>query len=134
MKKWRIEYRLKYTETPLSFWVHKHLDHEVWSYAKEFEPPLTRAIPCMGYPLLIINIFGVELEFASVAEVEHFLAVISQKNMPTTQQLSKQRTHNFGPNRHWLSRLPSCLKPWSKRERIIPIVESALKEFKKVCA
>ena len=134
MKKWRIEYRPNYTETPLSFWVHKHVDHEIWSYAKAFEPPLTKAIPCKGYPLLIVNAFGIELEFASVAEVEHFLAVISEKNMPTTQQLSRQRTDNYGPNRHWLSRLPSCLKPWSKRERIIPIVESALKEFKKVCA
>lgn len=119
---------------PFSFWVHKHVDHEIWSYAKEFKPPLTKAIPCKGYPLLIVNAFGIELEFASVAEVEHFLAVISEKNMPTTQQLSRQRTDNYGPNRHWLSRLPSSLKPWSKREQIIPIVESALNEFKIVCA
>lgn len=134
MNKWRIEYRPKYTETPLSFWVHKHVDHEIWSCAKEFEPPLTKAIPCKGYPLLIVSALGIELEFASVAEVEHFLAVISEKNMPTTQQLSRQRADNYGPNRHWLSRLPSRLKPWSKREQIIPIVESALNEFKKVCA
>ena len=134
MKKWHIEYNPNYTETPLSFWAHKHVDHEVWCYAKKFEPVLPKAIPCKGFPMLIVNVFGVELEFASVAEVEHFLSVISQKNMPTTQQLSRQRTNNYGPNRHWLSRLPSGIKPWSKRERIIPIVESALNEFKKVCA
>ena len=134
MKKWRIEYNSNYTETSLSFWVHKHLDHEVWSYAKKFEPVMPKAIPCKGFPMLILNVLGVELEFASVAEVEHFLSVISQKNMPTTQRLSRQRTNNYGPNRHWLSRLPSDIKPWSKRERIIPIVENALNEFKEVCA
>jgi hypothetical protein len=133
MKKWRIEFNPSYTETPLSFWVHKHIDHEVWRYAKEFEPALPKAVPCKGFPKLIVNALGVELVFASVAEVEHFLSVIRQKNMPTTLQLSRQRINNYGPNRHWLSRLPSDIKPWSKRERIIPIVENALKEFKEVC-
>ena len=84
--------------------------------------------------MLIINTLGVELEFASVAEVEHFLSVISQKNMPTTQQLSRQRTKNYGPNRHWLSRLPAAIKPWSKRERIIPVIENALSDFRQVYA
>lgn len=83
--------------------------------------------------MLIVNAFEVELAFASVPEVEHFLAVISQKNMPTTQQLSMRRTNKYGPNRHWLSRLPSGIKPWSKRERIIPVVERALDEFRAIC-
>ncbi|WP_052830356.1 hypothetical protein [Gynuella sunshinyii] len=134
MKKWRIEYRPMHTETPLSFWVHKQVDHDVWYYANEFEPPLPKAIPSKGYPFLVVNAMGVELEFSSVAEVEHFLAVISQKNMPTTWKLSRQRTASYGPNRHWLSRLPSGIKPRSKRERIIPIVEKALNDFRKVCA
>jgi hypothetical protein len=134
MKKWRIEYNSSYTQTPLSFWVHKHLDHEVWCCAKEFDPKLPKAIPCKGFPMLIVNALGVELEFSSVPEAEHFLSVIGQKNMPTTQQLSRQRTNNYGPNRHWLSRLPSSIKAWSKRERIIPIVEGALSEFRKICA
>ena len=134
MKKWRIEYRSDYTETPLSFWVHKHVDHEVWRYANEFEPPLPKAIPGKGYPFLIVNAFGLDLEFASVAEVEHFLTVIRQKNMPTTQQLSRQRTNNYGPNRHWLSRLPAGIKAWSKRKRMIPVLERALEAFKAVCS
>jgi hypothetical protein len=133
MKKWRIEYRPEFPKTPLSFWVHRQVDHEVWIYANKFEPELPKAIPCKGFPLLIVNALGIELEFASVAEVEHFLAVISQKNMPTARRLSRQRADKCGPNRHWLSRLPSGLKPWSKRERIIPIIESALNEFKKEC-
>ncbi|MEM9219905.1 MAG: hypothetical protein AAGD25_36955 [Cyanobacteria bacterium P01_F01_bin.150] len=133
MKKWRIEYHPEFMATPLSFWVHRNIDSSVWYYATEFEPPLPKAIPRKGYPRLIVNVLGIELEFASVAEVEHFVAVISQKNMPTTQQLSRQRTENYGPNRHWLSRLPSRIKPWSKRQQIIPVLESALDEFKEVC-
>ncbi|GAA6186874.1 hypothetical protein [Aliiglaciecola sp. NS0011-25] len=130
MNKWRIEYNANYTKTPLSFWEHKDLDHEVRAYAKEFDPKLPRAIPCRGFPMLIVDVLGVQLIFASVAEVEHFLFVIGQKNMPTTQQLSRQRINNYGTNRHWLRRLPSSIKAWSKRKRIIPIVEKGLHEFR----
>ncbi len=132
MKNWHIEYTETYTATPMSFWVHKHLDHEIWSYAKEFDPSLPNAIPCKGYPVLVVNALGVELKFASIVEAEHFLDVISQKNMPSTQQLSHERNEKFGPNRHWLSRLPSRIKPWSKREKIIPLIKYGIAGFKAV--
>lgn len=134
MKKWRIEFTPQYTETPLSFWVHRNMDHDVWGYAKIFDPTLPKPVPCKGYPLLIVHALGHELKFASVAEVDHFLAVIGQKNLPTSSKLSRQRTPNYGPNRHWLSRLPSAMKPWSKRSQLIPILEAALVEFKKAWA
>ena len=130
MKKWRIEYRSGFCATPISFWVHKHIDHDIWIYASEFEPPLPKPIPCKGYPFLIVNILGAELVFASIEEVEHFLEVMRQKNLPTTWRLSRQRVDNYGPNSHWLSRLPATLKPWSKRERLLPVVEKALVEFR----
>jgi hypothetical protein len=133
MKKWRIEFNDKYTSSPLSYWVHEHIDCGVWLQATVFEPPLPRPIPGKGYPLLIVNALGCELRFASVAEVEHFLAIIRQKNLPTSRQLSSHRSGNHGPNSHWLSRLPSSLKPWSKRQRIIPVVEDALEVFKTIC-
>ncbi len=82
--------------------------------------------------MLIVKTLGIELRFASVAEVEHFLAVIRQKNMPTTQRLSQERSDTCGPNRHWLSRLPSSIKAWSKREKLIVIVENALAEFRQI--
>lgn len=132
MKKWRIEYRDKYTPTPMSFWVHRHLDQEVWIYSEEFEPSLPKPIPCKGYPMLIVNALGIELVFASIEEAEHFLNVISQKNMPTSQQLARQRIDNYGPNTHWLSRLPSGLKPRRKREKIIPLIKAGLDDLKAV--
>ena len=132
MRKWRIEYRPKYQRTPISFWVHRHLDGDVWSRCEKFDPPLPEAIPCKGYPCLVVNALGTELEFASIQEAEHFLEVISRKNLPTTLQLSRQRTETLGPNRHWLSRLPAGLKPWSKRQKIIPIMEAGVRALKDV--
>ncbi len=132
MKKWRIEYRPEYTPSPLSFWVHKHLDAEVWSEATEYEPGLPKGIPCKGFAVLVVNALGVELEFSSVEEAEHFLEVIAQKNMPTSMQLSRQRNVNRGPNGHWSSRLPASLKPWSKRKKIIPVIKDGISELKAV--
>ena len=134
MKKWRIEYRPKYTPTPMSYWVHKQPDSEAWYRASKFDPPLPKAIPCKGYPVLVVNAFGIELEFASVEEAEHFLNVISRKNLPTSLQLSRDRVSNHGPNSHWLSRLPARLKPWSKRERLVPLIKESIANFKKIYA
>lgn len=132
MKKWRIHYRPHYKSSPISFWVHKHMGEDAWCHATKFDPPLPKAIPCKGFPFLVINALGTELEFSSVLEAEHFLDVISQKNMPTTGQLSRQRCDTYGPNTHWLSRLPSYLKPWVKRQKIIPIIEEGLEAFKAI--
>jgi len=116
----------------MSFWVHRHLDSEVWTDATEFDPHLPKAIPTKGYPKLVVNALGIELEYASFNEAEHFLEVISKKNMQTSTQLSKLRGSSTGPNSHWLSRLPSKLKPWSKREKIIPVIKEAIHEFKSI--
>ncbi len=130
MKKWRIIYNPKYTPTPLSYWVHQQVDDEVWMQATVFDPPIPRGIPGKGFPLLLVHVLGVELEFASIPEVEHMLVVFRQKNMPTSRQLSRQRADSHGPNSHRLSRLPASIKPWSKRARIIPVLEDALKGFR----
>ena len=132
MKKWRIEYRPEFQPSPLSFWVHRHLDGDSWLDATRYEPSLPRPVAAKGFPVLIIDAFDTELRFSSIEEVEHFLAVIGLKNMPTATQLSRQRTTDYGPNAHWLSRLPAGLKPWRKREKLVPIVRSALSDLKAV--
>ena len=132
MKKWRIEYFEEYRPSPLSFWVHRHLDNELWSLASKFDPGLPKAIPLKGFAVLFVDAFGTELRFSSIEEVEYFLEVISQKNMPTALQLTKQRNARYGPNGHWLSRRPSKLKSWSKRQKMIPVIESALEQFKAI--
>jgi hypothetical protein len=132
MRKWRIEYSKEYQPSPLSFWVHRNLDNDLWSLASKFDPSLPNAIPLKGFPVLLVDALGIELRFSSVEEVEHFLDVISAKNMPTPMQLTKKRNVNYGPNGHWLSRLPSKLKPWGKREKIIPIIKEGLGHLKTI--
>lgn len=132
MKKWKIVYTEEYRPSPLSFWVHRHLDNDLWSLASEFDPGLPKAIPLKGFPVLLVDALGIELRFSSIAEVEHFLEVISMKNMPTPLQLTKLRNASYGPNGHWLSRLPAKLKPWSKREKVIPIIKEGLSKLKAV--
>ncbi len=130
MKKWRIDYTPEFKPGPLSFWVHKSSGGDSWLAVKEYAPSLPTVVPGKGFPRLSVNVMGIELEFASVPEVEHFLDVIRQKNMPTTLQLTQKRGVACGPNSHWLSRLPSKIKPWVKRAKIIPIIEEGLSEYK----
>ncbi len=132
MKKLRIKYTEEYTPSPLSYWVHEHLDSDSWHEASEYEPALPKAIPCKGFPVLLIEGLGVELQFSSIEEVHHFLEIISQKNMPTSLQLSQKRNTTYGPNGHWLSRLPAKLKSWNKREKLIPLIKEGLIELEAV--
>lgn len=132
MKKWRIEYRGQYEPGPLSFWVHKHLDADSWPGATKFEPDLPRAVPAKGYPVLMIDVPGVELRFSSTEEVAHFLDIISRRNMPTSMQLAAGRKTGNGPNGHWLSRLPARLKSWRKRQQMISIVQDGLSALNNV--
>ena len=132
MKRWRIEYLPEFPYTPISYWVHKQLGDDAWTRSKEFDPPLPPAIPGKGFPYLIVDAFGVDLVFASPLEVEHVLEVFSQKNMPSSLQLSRKRGSGYGPNNHWLSRLPATLKPWSKRQKLIPLLERALDDLRAV--
>lgn len=130
MKKWRIEYTNEYRGSPLSFWVHINIDSYYWADATIYEPSLPNPIAGKGYANLLINVLGVELNFSSIEEIEHFLSVIKLKNMPTTLQLTNKRNGGCGPNSHWLSRIPAKLLPWAKREKYIKTIESALFDFK----
>ena len=129
MTKWRIEYNDEFVSSPLTYWVHDTVDGQPWSDSAVYEPPLPSVIGGKGYAQLYVDILGVEIMFSSVEEVEHFLDVIKRKNMPTTHQLTKDSSDL---NRHWLSRFPSKLLAWRKREKYIKTVESALDDFKKL--
>jgi hypothetical protein len=132
MSQWRIEFEPAYRSTPISYWVHRNQDHDIWLQASLYDPPLPRAIPGKGFPRLIIEAAGVELEFASVEEIRHFRQILAQKNLPTTRQLSARRNSAMGPNRHWLSRLPANLKAWRKRERLLPTLDAGMRALEAV--
>ncbi len=121
MKKWEIVYDKSFRFTLMSYWVHVGVDEEEkgHSYCDEFIPPMPHKVLGKGYPLLLIYALGDSFSFASMAELNHCIEVLGQKNMSTTKQLSMQRREDVGPNRHWLSRFPSKHKPWRKREKLV---------------
>ena len=42
MSKFNIVYNKEYQSSPLSFWVHHHIDSEVWENATKYEPELAK--------------------------------------------------------------------------------------------
>ncbi|MEP2651750.1 MAG: hypothetical protein ABJH06_07110 [Paraglaciecola sp.] len=131
MSKWKFEYLRNRRKTPISYWVHKGVGEQINGYVwcKEFEPPFPKKKPTKGFPFLTVTVKGLEIEFASSYEIKHFLEVMEQKNLPTTRYLSNLRGTGYGPNNHWLSRFPSHLKSWAKREKIIDSVKRAKKSL-----
>lgn len=122
----RFVFTKQYQASPISFWVHQQLDAEIWDQATQFEPPLPKPIPGRGYVHCIVEHEDNELHFASRQELEHVIAVLSQKLLPTNTQLSRKRLTTHGPNSHWLSRFPVKSKSWASRQRILKKLTSAL--------
>lgn len=125
MKRWEIIYDKASGFTAMSYWVHIGVDEKIKGYSScdTFIPPMPSKVPGKGYPLLQIYALGDNFAFASMAELEHCIEVLGQKNMPTTRALSAQRGTKVGPNKHWLSRFPAKYKPWRKREKLVKILK-----------
>lgn len=127
MSTWKFVHLKNRRKTPISYWVHKGIGEDVKGYSQcdEFDPPFPKKHVLEGYPFLTVTVLGFEIEFASSLEIAHFLSVMEQRNLPTTNYLSSLRGNGYGPNNHWLSRFPSKLKSWAKREKIIAAVQKA---------
>ncbi len=123
MKKASVLYLDAYQATPLSFWTHRPLDAEVWADAKRFDPPLPGPVAGRGWAQLVVELDGVVVRFSSAAELDHFIDVLSRDPLPTTRRLSELRGTTLGPNRHWLSRLPSRAKPRDFRRRLVAYLQ-----------
>lgn len=103
--------------SPLAFWTHVNQDGN-WHNATHYQPPAP--LPGEGgkYKKLVIELFATEFEFTSAAQVEHFIAILSSKVLPSTIKATNERKAPIGPNCHWLSRFPSKLKSFKKRAEI----------------
>jgi len=106
--------------TPLSFWVHVPVAGSTTDYA----PPAPVAAGHRGFAVLHVEVAGVDLQFSSRAQLDHFIEVMETKPRPTSRQLSGQRGAPVGPNGHWLSRLPAKLKSPREQERLVGILRS----------
>lgn len=125
MKRVTVRYHATYRPTPVSYWAHRHLDDDVWIDASAFEPPLPKPVPGRGYAELEVECDGVVLFFASRAELDQVIDVLSRNPLPTTRRLSQDRGTAYGPNNHWLSRLPARAKPAAFRAKLVRLLITA---------
>ena len=132
MSNWNISYFKERKFSPLSYWVHIGSNKVQCAYSEcnEFHPEFPKKVISKGYPYLFVKVVGFDFEFASILELNHCLDILKQRNLPTTISLSEQRGTGYGPNNHWLSRLPSKLKSWTKREKIISALYKAKEGIK----
>jgi hypothetical protein len=104
---------------PGAFWVHRPTN------GKPDDPPAPLAVPHKGFPLLHVEFEKHELLFSSIAQLEHYIEVLSQKALPTSRQLSEASSLKTGPNQHWLSRLPGDLKSPKRRQSLVKVLLAA---------
>jgi len=103
---------------PLAYWVHVPIAGKPDS----FMPAAPPRIPHRGYAVLHVEFEQFDLVFSAPAQLDHFIAVLSAKPLPTSVQLSALRNAPIGPNGHWLSRLPASLKAPRKREKLVALI------------
>lgn len=149
MKKRKITYTKDFLSSPATYWV--HFEQEAFDGFKDtqFKPPIPSPIKGLGYARFWVEYHDLKLVFASLAELQHTIEILSQKNLPTTTSLSKKRNAQspkmvsfnpernqwtVGPNKHWLSRLPSECKSWKFRQGLVDYLRISLKEFIKKTA
>jgi hypothetical protein len=114
----RFTYEKDWRTAPLAFWVHV----PVAETTDACDPAAPVAIPHLGYPFLRVEFESHELQFSALAQLDHFIEVLSRKPLPTSRQLSSRRGLPVGPNGHWLSRLPAELKSPRKREKLVQVL------------
>lgn len=100
---------------PLAFWVHV----PVAGSQTLCTPAVPEPVLHRGYIFLHVEADGVDLQFSSLAQLDHFIDVMTARPLPTSLQLSRKRAAPVGPNSHWLSRLPAKLKAPRKRAKLV---------------
>jgi hypothetical protein len=118
MKVW-MEHRPERVISPLSFWVHRHLGTDAWFHAEEYDPPMPKPVPSLGWPIYILEHRGQQLVFASVEEIDHAIEVLKNKALPTTRRLAQQAGYGEFQHGHWLSKLSKAWKPWKVRKELV---------------
>lgn len=129
MARWRIEYYPERRFSPVSWWVHRHREPDEWRQAQVYQPPFPEKDASKGFPYLLIQINGYELEFASSNEVYHCINILQQRHLPNTKDLVCPQSTTYQGFNHWLATYPAKLKPWRKRQQTIKVLENTLKEL-----
>jgi hypothetical protein len=83
------------------------------------------------YATFFVELDGFTFRFASLAELDHCVEILSQRVLPTSRRLSEIRGTGYGPNNHWLSRLPKGTKTWKHRQKAVAYLGVARNNFTK---
>lgn len=119
MKKFWKEESENWRNSPVAYWVHIEQDGNPFYKSQEFDPPAPKKNLNGLYNIYNVEFNGYVFNFSSIHQYRHFIDIISQKILPRSIDLSKQRTGNYGPNGHWLSRLPAKTKSWKYRSALV---------------
>jgi hypothetical protein len=122
MAKYWIDYSESFSSSPLSFWVHKPVDSEIWNDATKFEPSMPSKVMGKGFPEFKIEHKGHILEFSSIDEIEHCIDVLSNKVLPTTNELAHGSWVEGYQHLHWLTKWPGDIKSYEDRMAIVKLL------------
>ncbi|MGH1429007.1 MAG: hypothetical protein ACRBEE_13790 [Arenicella sp.] len=122
MTKYWKEYSKEYVISPVSTEVHRPIDSDVWLTATEYDPPLPKAEVGKGFTLYFVEIKGWVLQFSSLNEIEHCITVLSNRNLPTTYELSQKSWCKGYQHSHWLTKFPGALKSVRNRMQIVKLL------------
>ncbi|MDB5333364.1 MAG: hypothetical protein JWP03_4515 [Phycisphaerales bacterium] len=132
MKRHWVEYGDTWMPGPMSFWVHVEADGRPWNQAAVFDPPRPGPIGGRGYARFYVEVEGFTFYFASLQELEVCIQTLARRVLPSTLSATVARgvaRHGPGPNKHWLSRLPSRLLPMRRRLRVVEYLRKSLADF-----
>lgn len=128
MKRWWIEYRERWTRSPMTPWIHRAAHGTPWYEARAYDPPSPGPVGGKGYPLYFVEVDGFTFEFASLYELDACIEVLARKVLPATY-IFEYKGQPFYSNQHWLSRLPAKTKSWRYRERAVRTLTLARTAF-----
>ena len=130
MKRHYVRYTAEWVAGPMSFWV--HADPDAWypTGARRPRPAAPRGIrpvPGRGYPAFYLEVSDFTFCFASLEELRACIGTLSPRVLPST--IAESRGTEYGPNNHWLSRLPAQLLTWARRQKVVKYLAEALSDF-----
>ncbi len=129
---WFEYYKDWHCAAPLAYWVHIEQDGKPWRDSEHYKPPAPKAVLHKGYPILCFSVLDCTLRFSSTAELSEFIHVLSMNPLPTSKRLSELRGTGYGPNNHWLSRLPTQLKSTKNRPKVVKLAKRILHNMESV--
>ena len=129
MARTRITFVPERKTGPLTFWVHRPLDNEVWIKATRFEPELPPANGERGFPLYIIEHQGHETLFASTDELRHAIDVLGRDRLPSPEELAADAGVPDRAYMHWVATFPARLKAENERQAFVALLAELLEKI-----